>query len=119
MPNYKRRTIQERDQILPGGKEYHSEPIQVEPGELVTLTAHGNHPFYAALLTREEYFAKGGPSVKEFPFQFGTDRVAFTARRGIGPVPDDLYVVVRVGVFSGTARIHVKLEKMTPVAADA
>jgi hypothetical protein len=118
MTSYRRRTILERDQAIPSGKEFHSNGIPVEPGEFVTLTAHASQPFYAGLYTREEYFSKGGPGTKEFPFQFGTDRVAFTSRRGVGNMPDDLFVVIRVGVFAGSTRVHLKLEKMTPIVED-
>ena len=115
MTNYRRRTFVEQDKTLRGGGEYHSKGISVEPGEFVTLTAHADRPFYAGLFTREEYFAQGGPEVAVFPFEFGTDRLAYTARRGVGAIPDDLFVVIRAGVFTGTARVHVKLEKMIPI----
>jgi hypothetical protein len=118
MAKYERSTVLEEDVHLGGGQEWHSDKIEVEEDEIITVTADAVRPFYAGLFTREQYYALGGPGVPEFPFEFGTDRLGYT-KRLIAAQPDDFYIVLRVGVFTGKRgakiKVHLRVEALKPV----
>lgn len=85
------------------------EEIELERGDIITVTCTADESFYADFLPREEYVQQRTSGVLgSFGFPFGSDCPQFTKRVKI-PEDDDYYLVVRVGVFSGTARIRVKV----------
>lgn len=81
----------------------------MEKDDNVTITCTGDENFYACFFPREEYISKrGGGGSGIFGFPFGTDEPQFTEKVTI-PSDDDYYLVLRVGVFSGSARVSVKV----------
>jgi hypothetical protein len=110
-----RRTIWMEDDLqVKSGAEWHSVPIPLGAGDVITLSAHAPEVFYAGIFSREEYFARGGPSAEMFDFPFGSDRKAVTRRRTVQDA-DDYYLVFRVGVWSSNTIIHARVEILRPV----
>src|SRR5439155_2957336 len=88
-------------------EEEQHEEFELSKGDLVTVTCTADENFYAGLFPRAEYIEKRGMGA--FGFSFGTDKPQFTTKVEI-PEDDDYYLVLRVGVFSGTGRIHAKVK---------
>ncbi len=101
----KEKVVLNRLFTLKSEDEEHQE-FEFSKGDVVTVTCTADENFYAGLFPREEYVSKRGTM---FGFVFGTDKPQYTTRREI-PEDDDYYLVLRVGVFSGTARIRVKVK---------
>ena len=112
MPKVPKETIQEFDVKLESDQEWHSKPMRLREGTVVTLTATGSADFYAGLFQREVY-VRMRAQIGGFDFSFGSDLRSFTHRYQIEST-DDYYLVFRVGVFSRTQTIHVRLIFETP-----
>ena len=94
--------------LKPGG-EWHTKPIELHKGDILTISASGNEKFYAGIFDRVEYHRKVGADGGMFGFEFGTDSRGFTHRVQAKSY-EDYYVVLRVGIFSGSARIQCRIE---------
>jgi len=95
----------EKTFALKSDEEQHEE-FEFSKGDVVTVTCTADENFYAGLFPREEYIKKRS---NPFSFSFGTDKPQYTTKVEI-PEDDDYYLVLRVGVFSGTGRIRVKVK---------
>lgn len=93
---------------LTSGEESEEE-FELKRGDIITVTCTADENFYADFLPRDKYVQRRtGGAFGAFGFPFGSDCPQFTKRVQI-PEDDDYYLVIRVGVFSGTARIRVKV----------
>ncbi len=92
---------------LNSGQEWHSEPILLDKGTVVTLQARGQSKFYAGFFPREEYFRKRNPP-NPFKFNWGSDKPQYTVRISI-PEAEYYYLVFRVGVFAGPGPVAISV----------
>jgi hypothetical protein len=100
--------VQDFSITLSPGKEWHSKPIPLSRGNLVTLTALSNRRMYAGLFSRAEYARRRAAVFGAFSFEPGTDRPSFTSRIRIEE-DDDYYLVFRLSTFApGSAQIDVR-----------
>ena len=82
----------------------------LKKGEILTVTCKGDENFYAGIFPREEFIRKRSAGIgKTFAFPFGTDKPQYTKKMTI-PFDDDFFLIIRVGYFSGTANIEVKVK---------
>ena len=94
--------------VIATGKEWHSKPITLHEGDIVTVTALGNDKFYAGFFDRVTYVRRRGTALGSFAFDFGTDKLSWTTRKTLEE-DDDYYLVFRAGVFtSGFTTISVR-----------
>lgn len=113
---YRKRLLLDQLVDLPPGREWHSEPLSLLEGDVVTVSASSTQRFYAAFADREEYHRKIGAVAGAFSFEFGTDRRGYTVRQEIS-LPENYYLVLRVGVFGDTASIRARVEVLRPARA--
>ena len=92
---------------LESEEEEHLE-FELNEGDIITITCMGNDNFYAGFFSREEYIKRRGPNT--FDFSFGSDSPQFTTKGRITE-DDDYYFVIRVGFFTGTTTINVKIKR--------
>lgn len=90
---------------LNSGQEWHSEPILLDKGIVVTLQARGQSKFYAGFFSREDYFRKRNPP-NPFKFSWGSDKPQYTIKMSI-PETEYYYLVFRVGVFTGPPPVKI------------
>ena len=110
MPRYYSRGIHSFKVELDSGDEWHSDPLDLREGDLVTLSCRGDGRFYAGIYDRTDYHDLRGSEGGAFGFEFGTDRRGYTERFEV-PEDDEYYVVLRVGVFTtGPVTINVRLK---------
>jgi hypothetical protein len=89
-------------------KEWELEDLK--KGDILTITCKGNENFYAGVFQREEFINKRSAGIGgAFNFPFGSDRPQFTKKLTIIE-DDDYFLIIRVGYFSGTARIDIKVK---------
>ncbi len=80
-------------------------------GDVITVTALADENFYAGLYSREGFVTRRKSFLGEaLDFPFATDKPQFTKRLIINE-DDDYYLVIRVGFFSGTTHIEVKVKR--------
>lgn len=114
-----RSVLAEQDIQLTSGQEWHSKPLELFEGDVVTVSATGNDKFYAGLYSRPAYIRRRGAAAGMFDFPFGGDRRGFTTKETIAET-DDYYVVLRVGVFTpGTTTVHLRVVVERDIEAEA
>ncbi len=111
---YERSLLLDQDIPLASGSEWYSDPFPLLKGDLVDITATANENFYAGFFSRGEFAERYGRRGEPFFFRYGSDRAAY-AKRLIVDEEDEFYFVLRVGVFSGNARIHARILLRRPV----
>jgi hypothetical protein len=92
---------------LQSDSEWYSAPIDLKPGEDLSVTCRSDRRFYAGIFdidTFKRLRAGGGP----FPFKFGSDQVAFDFTRR-ATVSASFVVVLRVGVYTKPAMISLRV----------
>jgi hypothetical protein len=100
--------IEETDQVLSSGAEWHSTPIRLHPGQRIKLTVVGKRPVYADLLSSTEYVSRRNKSGTVTRFKFGSDQAAVS--KEVTPKSnEDYYLVVRNGMFTPRQQVHVRL----------
>ncbi len=107
-----RNVLFEDDVELAPGREWHSKPIQLRPGDRIVVSATGTHRFYAGLFDRVTYHSLVGRESGAFGFEFGADRRGFTDSVRAA-AHEDYYIVLRVGVFGDRTTIHLRVELQT------
>jgi len=94
-------------------EEWHKN-FELKKGSAITITCVSNMNFYTGFFHRDEYIKNRKAGILgTFNFEFGGDRPQYTKKMVI-PEDDDYYLVIRVGVFSGNAEIHVKVKCLNP-----
>lgn len=102
--------LKEEDISLDPGREWHSKPIRLNPGDRLVISATGNGRFYAGLFDRVTYHRLVGAAGGAFAFEFGSDRRGFTDTVRADE-DEDYYLVYRVGAFTPrTVTIHSRVE---------
>lgn len=104
-----RQILFDADINLKSGKEWHSKPIALSPGDRLVASASGTRRFYGGLFDRKSYFGLVGRESGAFGFEFGSDRHGFTDSVR-ATASEDYYIVLRVGVFTSAATIHLRVE---------
>jgi hypothetical protein len=115
MSGYVKQILLERDLKLDSGREWYSDPIDLQTGDIVTVSATADENFYAGFFHRVDFHRYYGRRGEPFAFEFGSDSAAYT-KRVVVENSDEYYLVLRVGVFSGTATIHVRIAVQRPRA---
>ncbi len=115
MAGYLRRTLLDQEIKLGSGREWYSDPIDLQTGDLITVSATADENFYAGFFSRVDFHRYYGRKGQPFAFEFGTDSGAYTKRLVVAQ-SDEYYFVLRVGVFSGTATIHARITLQRPKA---
>jgi hypothetical protein len=92
---------------LESGHEWHSKPIRLDAGDVVTVSATSENRFFAGLFDREEYFRRRRAIAGAFDFLPGSDRPQFTLKFQV-PETEDYYLVFRVSVFRSNQKINVR-----------
>ncbi|MCL4309060.1 MAG: hypothetical protein M1126_06880 [Candidatus Thermoplasmatota archaeon] len=111
---YERSILLDQAIVLDAGHEWFSDPFHLLEHDLVDVTATANENFYAGFFPREEFVKRYGRGGEPFFFRYGSDRAAYTTRLVVDE-EDEFYFVLRVGVFSGKARIHARILLRRPV----
>ena len=111
---YKRSILLDQTIALETGHEWFSDPFHLFTDDLVDVTATADENFYAGFFPREEFVERYGRGGEPFFFRYGSDRAAYTTRLVVDE-EDEFYFVLRVGVFSGKARIHARILLRRPV----
>lgn len=115
MAGYLKQTLMDKDIKLGSGREWYSDPIDLQTGDIVTVSATADENFYAGFFSRVDFHRHYGRKGEPFAFEFGTDSGAYT-KRVVVDQSDEYYFVLRVGVFSGSATIHARIALQRPKA---
>lgn len=99
----------DQDINLLSGKEWHSKPVALNPGDRLVVSASGTRRFYGGLFDRQTYYELVGRESGAFGFAFGSDRHGYTDSVRANAL-EDYYIVLRVGVFTSETTIHLRVE---------
>jgi hypothetical protein len=113
MVEYVKTVLVDQTIALDSGHEWYSDPFDLKTGDIVTVSATSNENFYAGFFSRETFHRRYGRRGEPFAFDYGSDSAAYT-RRIVAEEDDDYYLVLRVGVFSGTAKVRVRIVRQRP-----
>lgn len=98
---------------LGSGRERHFGPYPLEPDSFIRLDVNADVRVYAGIFDSETYHSARSRNPGMFPFSFGSDRDSWRLSEAVAR-PSDYFVVLRVGVFSGSGVIEVKIETVGP-----
>lgn len=115
MAGYLKQTLLDKEIRLGPGREWYSDPIDLQTGDIITVSATANENFYAGFFNRVDFHRYYGRRGQPFAFEFGSDSAAWT-RRVVVDQSDEYYFILRVGVFSGSTTIHSRITLQRPKA---
>jgi hypothetical protein len=96
---------------LRNGREWHSTPFNLNPGDVVKMDGRGTTRFFAGLFSQAEYTLARQRSPLMFPFRLGSDQVVFNRAYNI-TIATAYRIVVRVSTWQRAGQIQLDVDRL-------